>query len=624
MGKLFLAAVLFVISQSAFSGRIPDLRPLSPSLNTIQEDFNLILSQAGLEGKVKFVYIPGSTNEGMIVCSDNTVTVEVTGDHQWSQTFYMSLQRLGFLFPHPRMQISPTLSDIRNHCGKSYRWNPVTKYHGFHLHTQHPNEWVHGFLLGKKEIAFDFVRWIARNQQNIFDLTLLRQKESMIFRNLREPFQLAKDFGIHAGVTLGAALHQQNGFKLVSILGTFSDRLSLKQINKKFNRLLDNVDVSFVNMEMGTSEFTAVNYPRMIKWMNLAAEIVRERNIALVVKVHVSTNQHHAHYGNFNFLPQYADPGVGILPHTVYMYGLSDDSAPMYGNKDFKHILNFMLQEKDKRRTWFYPETSYFIALDIDAPLLLTDYLLTRANDTRILYDNNIEGQLNFTTGHEVGYWLFDWTYALLNNKDYNFDPMIGLKLMGEDVDSWKRIIDFQNEFFKNKELISIVSFQNFGDEFLPGTHQTLKRNPLKKLYRNKELLKEEIERLEEALAHMPKDLKIKNRELRNMLEITFLRVEHALKTRQAFLDKENMNEYLREARDIRMLAQERVNDVMANQRYPEALIFERHKNPTSYPYGYAYTVKNLHYWVREEEVIRRKKFSPFFMNITDFLDIVF
>ncbi len=468
------------------------------------------------------------------------------------------------------------------------------------------------------------IRWLARNQQNIFDLFLLRQKERTIFKNIRGPFALAKQFGIHAGVTFGAALHQQNGFKLVSILGTFSDYLSLRQINKKLNRLLDNVDVSFINMEMGTSEFTAVNYPRMIKWMNRAAEIAQKRNVALVVKVHVSTNQTHTHYGNFNFLPQYANPEVGILPHTVYMYGLNDDSAPMYGNKNFKHILDFMLQEKDKRRTWFYPETSYFIALDIDAPLLLTDYLLTRAEDTRILYDNGIEGQLNFTTGQEVGYWLFDWTYTLLNNKDYEFDPMIGLKLLGEDQDSWQQILDFQNEYFKKRGLISIISFQNFGDELFPGTHQTLKRNPLKFLYRNKELLKEEISLLEEAMAAVPQDIRIKNRQLRNMIEVTFLRIEHALKTRQAFLEKQSMNKYLEEAVAVRMEAQKRIDEIFATQLYPEAKIFEKHKNPTAYPYGYAYPVKNLHYWKREEEVIRRKKFSPFFMNITDFLDIVF
>lgn len=257
--------------------------------------------------------------------------------------------------------------------------------------------------------------------------------------------------------------------------------------------------------------------------------------------------------------------------------------------------------------------------------MLLTDYLLTRARDTQILYENGVEGQLNFTTGQEVGYWLFDWTYTLLNNKDYHFDPMIGLKLLGEDEDSWSRILAFQHEYFKQKGLISIISFQNFGDEISPGTHQTLKRNPLKVLNKNQKLLQEEIQLLREAIAAAPRKLILRNDELRKMWEVTYLRLHHALKTREAFLEKDHLDEHLRDAVKFRLSAQQRINAIRRDHsRYPEALIFERHPNPTSYPYGYAYTVKNLHYWKREEEVIRQKNFSPFFMNITDFIDIIF
>lgn len=623
MKKLVTVFVLFSYFQVA-QAEIPELRLLPPQETTIRADFDSIMNQANIT-ELDFEYIDGSKNSARIQCSPRQVKIIVNGDHRWSQTLYMSLQRLGFLFPHPRMQISPDITRVRKYCGRTYTWNPVTKYSGLHLHTLHPSEWVHGFLLGKSEIAFDTVRWLARNQQNIFDLSLLRQKKSIIWNNLRSPFALAKKFGIHAGVTLGAALHQQNSYKLVSIIGTLSDRLSLYQLNKNLNLLLNNVDVSFVNMEMGTSEFTPVNYPRMLKWMNKSAEITKKRNVALVVKVHVSTNQHNSQYGNFNFLPQYASPDVGILPHTVYLYGLGDDSAPMYGNKDFKHILNFMVQEKDKRRTWFYPETSYYIALDIDTGLFLTDYLLTRASDTQILHQHSIEGQLNFTTGQEVGYWLFDWSYTLFNNKDYKFDPLIGLKLLGEDVDSWTRILKFQNEYFKQKGLLSIITFQNFGDEISPGTHQTLKRNPLKQLNRNPQLLAEEIERLKDAIAAIPQDLIIKNQELKLMIEITHLRLHHALKTREAFLNRAQMPQLMKEAASIRGEAQRKINLIRGHHsRYPEALTFERHKNPTAYPYGYAYAVKKLHYWKREEEVIKKKNFSPFFMNITDWVDIIF
>lgn len=623
--KTILFLLLVVMSSAQAAPHIPDLRLLEPDEATIREDLRRIIANSESRLALDFRLTRSTANSSVVVCEADKVIIEVSGDHQWSQVFYMTLQRLGYLFPHPRLQYSPSVEKVRSHCGQSFTWKPANKYSGLHLHTLHPSEWVHGFLLGKEEIAFDTVRWLARNQQNIFDLSLLRQNKKMVFGYLKKPFALAKKFGVHAGVTLGFGFHQQNSYKLISILGTTSDRISKRQLKQNLNELLDNVDVSFVNLEMGTSEFTPVNYQRSLNWLNQAAEIITtQRKLAMVVKVHVTTNQHHPKWGNFNFLPQYAVPEVGILPHTVYLYGLGDESAPMYGNKDFKHILEFMIQEKDKRRTWFYPETSYFIALDIDTGLLLTDYLITRADDTRILWENGIEGQLNFTTGHEMGYWLFDWSFTLFNNLDYKFDPLIGLKLLGEDVDSWDRILKFQNEYFKKKGLLSIVTFQNFGDEIAGSTHQTLKRNPLKVLNQKPELLAQEITQLEEAIAHMPRNLTIKNQELRLMIELTHLRMHHALKTRLAFLHADKMNEYMDEAVQIRFEAQKRMNAIRGRHaRYPEASTFDRHTNPTAYPFGYAYGVKNLHYWHREEEVIRKKNFSPFFMNITDWLDII-
>lgn len=623
MKKFVITAALALFSLPLFAN-IPDLRLIRPDLGTIQEDLDRILDKAGVTG-VDVSYTQGTENQVNIQCQGGNVTLNVTGDHRWSQTFYMGLQRVGFLFPHPRMQISPTKTQILSHCGEMYNWNPVLKYSGMHFHTLHPSEWVHGFLMGETQIALDSIRWLARNQQNVFDLSLLIQDKKTLWENLRAPFALAKKFGIHAGVAFGAALHQQNSFMLVSLFNSFFDGRSLRQLELNLRDLLANVDVSYINMEMGTSEFTPVNYPRMIKWMNKAAALADEKGVALVVKVHVSTNQHKEPWGNFNFLPQYADPKVGILPHTVYLYGLGDGYAPMYGNHDFKHMLGFIQQEKDKRRTWFYPENSYFISLDIDTGLLLTDYLLTRATDNRILHDNGVEGQLVFSTGQEVGYWLFDWTSTLLNNRDYNFDPYIGLKLLGEDIDSWKRIVEFQNEFFKNKGLLPIVTFNNFGDEIAPGTHSILKRNSLKVLNKNPELIKEEIAKLQDAIANTPQNLTIKNEELRLMIGSTFLRMQHALATREALLDKNVVVEKLTQAVKVRNRVQSLINQVrIKHSRYPSASLWDRHKNPTAYPFGYAFSVKNLHYWFREEEIIRKKNFSPFFMNITDWADIIF
>jgi hypothetical protein len=40
----------------------------------------------------------------------------------------------------------------------------------------------------------------------------------------------------------------------------------------------------------------------------------------------------------------YSDKRLGVYPHTVQFYGL-DDYAPTYGNKNFTHILKYLLLE---------------------------------------------------------------------------------------------------------------------------------------------------------------------------------------------------------------------------------------------------------------------------------------
>ncbi|MBD66629.1 MAG: hypothetical protein CME62_15580 [Halobacteriovoraceae bacterium] len=593
-----------------------DLRSLSAQTQTVQNDLEKILAKANLEGKINFVQKSHTKNSAHLSCEAEKMTITVEAGENWSQVFYYSLQKLGFYFPHPRIQVSPKWSQVKENCGKTIQWKTAMKYHGFHLHTLHPSEWVHGFLMGKTEIANDMIRWMARNQQNTLDLSLLDIEEEKIFSYLKAPFKLAKDFGIHTGVVFGFAFHQQNQYKLVSLFDSLFEERSLKAIDKKLNYLLDNIDLSFINIEAGTSEFTPANYELSIKWMNKAAELAEKKDVATFIKIHTSTGQENEKYGNFNFLPQFANSNVGILPHTVFLYELEADDAPMYGNKNFHHIRDFMLDQKDKRNTWYYPETSYFCVQDIDVPLFFTDYLLTRANDSKFLYQNGIQGQLNFSTGQEVGYWLFDWTYTLLNNLDYEFDPYIGLKLLGEDVESWKKIAEFQNKYFVKKGLVSIITFSSLGDELLEGVHNVLKRNLLSKLSKDPKSLDSEIALLEEAIPHIPKNVEIKNKELRSMWKITEARIQHAYYNRLAMKHEDKKESYLAKSKEYREKAQGHIDHVFNNHgRYPAAQLFSRHDNPTAYKWGYAQPAKDMQYWIREEESIRANNYAFYFMS---------
>ncbi|MBK24673.1 MAG: hypothetical protein CME70_11815 [Halobacteriovorax sp.] len=631
MNKLFTIVVLVLgLSASAHADVVPSkMKLVVAKEESVSSDLLLILRKAKLDSnKIQFSRSNSPLNQVEIQCQDNQVKLTVmANDEEWSSVFYYGLQKLGFYFPHPRIQISPHEVDLLKSCQKTFKFEPAFKFRGFHLHTLHPNEWVHGFLMGKTEIAMDFVRWMARNYQNIFDLNLVRQKKKRIYRNLKAPFKLAKELGIYPGISLGAALHQQNSFKLLNLLRAVTGVGSQKALKKKLKKVANGIDFSFLTMEAGTSEFTPVAYKRAIGWMEGAASVLNPMERQLFIKVHVSSNQTHPEYGNFNFLPQYTNSTVGIFPHTVMFYGLYDEHVPMYGNENFFEIRDFTLREKSKRPTWYYPETSYFIFMDVDVPLLLTDYLTSRAEDMKNLSLENLEGHINFTTGHELGYWLMDWTVALMSNKEYAFDPMIGLKLLGEDQESWKAIVDFQTKHIKKNGIISMITAANFQDE-ISKKHRIHDRNLLKELAKNPELNEEEILKLSNAIDELPSTAKIKNKELRDLMDVTFLRIHHARQLRMALRYQKKSPrraEHIQKAREYRAKAKP-LMDTHVNEfeRYPKAKVFSKHKNPTSYQLGYGEYAKDLRLWKREEEQVRRNKWNPFFMNIYSIWNIIF
>ena len=106
--------------------------------------------------------------------------------YEWAATAYYGLQKIGFLFPHPRIQVSPTEKQIQAAVGKKYTWHPRFLFRGFHFHTMHPSEWLQGFLMGKKEIGRESIRWLARNGQNVGQVVLLEQDMKSLSANLGE------------------------------------------------------------------------------------------------------------------------------------------------------------------------------------------------------------------------------------------------------------------------------------------------------------------------------------------------------------------------------------------------------------------------------------------------------
>jgi hypothetical protein len=621
---LFVLALVFSLVGRASAP--PQLRALAVNEQVVRRDLALILKDAHLAPDLLgVVWREGDQNTVRFNCQKKPWALQVTATaEEKSATFYRGLRGLGFLFPHPRWQVSPSLADIKRQCGKTFSWKPTLRHRGLHLHTLHPNEWVRGFLMDRSDVANEIVRWSARNGQNLLDVSLVRIPLEKLETNFKAPFQLARDLGVHTGVSLGVALQQQNSYKLLTLWQAITGLGSDEALERQLEKLIAAIDTSFIVLEAGTSEFTSTDPESTIKWLNHADAIARRHNRAIFTKVHVSSNQQNKKWGNYNFLPSFAAKSVGVLPHTVMFYGLLDPKAPMYGNKDFHGIRKFMEKESQQRPAWYYPETGYWVGMDADIPLLLTDYLRTRAEDLRWLHENKLDGQLIFSTGHGLGGWLYDWTQALLVDEELKFDPYVGLTLLGEDRSVWEKIFAHQKHHFKDAGVISLISAANLQDE-LSSTHRIHDRHTIKEVAGDEKVRETEIRLLTAASAAWPDATSIKEAELARLLLVTRLRVEQALQLRLALREDGTRAEALENAKLLRLqawrLLAESRNDL---RNYADLGVMDVWANPTSYQFGYLYPSASLYWWAREERMVRDDSYWPFTENIYDIWDILF
>ena len=383
---------------------------------------------------------------------------------------YAALEQIGFGFLHPlapsiphRLRFPPYALNVSE--------NPYWPERSFHYHTQHPLELTevlqghdipmfgpqgpHCHQLYRKSEKTDgkegmgrsspdgthycerwedmvddvdaMFEWAAANRLNKVEWLLLgsfrwgdldhgelRMHRLQILTSLGHSYSLL----IGADVPLGNI--QQHAWHMVNV------RLPFEQQRKQIRDRADwvfHAGFDSLTTESGMSEFT---HPECDLMLDLLNEYARYVNYTwgkeAAVKVHCSSSQVCDDYPdprtgepiNFNFLPTFADPALGVFPHTVQMYGLDDPTAGAYGNRDFQLIEDYMHYEASigNRSVVFYGETSYWVNVDIDVPLFLPIYGQRRVHDLRRIAHrekrdgSRIAGQMNFDSGWEWGYWI--------------------------------------------------------------------------------------------------------------------------------------------------------------------------------------------------------------------------
>lgn len=554
---------------------------------------------------------------------------------------YAALEALGFGFFHPEQTFVPDALVVPDALTEVHA--PTYSWRGFHLHTMHPIELMDSFLVeGDEHLAEAerYLDWLVANRQTYVQWVLQDTVDIDAFlRHAGRIVSAAHERGLKVGIDTPFQFIQQNGWVLIPDGKSPAE----PQIEARIATLMV-VPWDVINVELGNAEFLPSDDQATFDWLNFTAELLDSRyGVELLTKVHCTSGQTAPHFDdiNFNFLPGLADPRVGVMPHTVQFYDLFR-VAPTYDNEDFSAMREFLLGEIGERRVVYYPETAYWVTFDVDVPLFLPHYGFARWNDLNRLADSGMDGQIDFSSGFEWGFWLNDWMAAssVYDAREDWRDKLAGFtRIFGRRgaamQDLLARIIEEQGrDLLERNDVAELIGWDTADDigHFIAKTEfQPVRRLPeeVRKLDADGLAAYEAdviarlteldatyagfVAELSRLGAGIPAAARPWYDELADSLAITHLRIRHVLRLDQGLVavrrgelgldprGADTARQRWLEAQDVRHQAEPIVVRRESAYRFPAERIARRRENPTSYEFGYLYTVWDLYYWKRDE-----------------------
>jgi hypothetical protein len=579
-------------------------------------------------------------------------------------------EKLGFKFYHPKRTIIP--SHNRWPAETVFHWKAMPRFDkkGFHIHTLHPIELTEQIHNPDYPNAIDdvkeYLNWLARNQQNVFQFYLLRGiNHDHWIKHAAAFVAYAHQRGILTGVEFSLASIQQRAFAAIHLLGPMPPYR--RQIDDTLAWLFE-VKWDFVSVDFTMGEYLpdVGNLCPLLKEY-IVNRITRVYKTKIFFTTHVIPGTSETVPIRTGYLESgEASPKCGILIHTVMCYSITEPFAPVYGNINQQHMLSRAIVENQRQETWYWPESAYWVAFDNSVPLLLLTYLDARLSDIKTMQKIGVDNHLTFSSGWEWGYWLVDWSIArwswiqIEGDTEKSSDPLAMIRDLFPEPSIqriFREALDLQNYYLKELRLMPLLSVLDPSAELPRPFDKPFQPRPpfsLRWLLKNASaaecdgilqgpvaLLDEYAVRMHVLVAELKRLSKrdypaqgaftpergVLLAELTRGLEITAIRSNHRALTVRAVIAKnlarsgrdDSSEMYLAEAASVREKAQAVVWLQESMYRYPTDLIGRRRKNFTSYQFGYLYPVSNLFFWYREEQQVRNERFDGFYMNIWDF-----
>ncbi len=387
----------------------------------------------------------------------------------------------------------------------------------------------------------------------------------------------------------------------------------------------------------------------MIDWLNHAV-------LFLAVNapgVEVNVQNHVGNYPNlwvqyegqtvfYYHLPQYADPRLGQTVHTLFFFDLYRDWAT-YAHPNFHLQHDYILKELPTRRVKYFPESAYWISADIDVPLFLPEYLYARWNDIHRLVAEvqqkglpPLEGHVQFSSGHEWGYWLTDYLTAKMlwqpeaPLSTFLADYAHAFGSCSTDVEGiMDSLVSIQSHYLFDDRLVAYVQGENttVDEGYLIGLETHPKRVEFEDVLAMSKKDRDAFESsvvvpLESMAAEMvPLEDAVAERcagadaaitpwceELSDGISIVRNRAEHAALLYRAILERANKGDpepYYRVATTMTSEAATIVARREKGYRFDLQRLTGDYDNPTVYPFGYLRPAHTQCYWLRREQQVR-------------------
>jgi hypothetical protein len=532
----------------------------------------------------------------------------------------------------------------------------------------------------------EYFIWLARNQQNLFQFYLLRTiDEPRWGPYMAKIVDYAHSRGIRCGLKLSLHSIQQRAYQLVSRKKP-SLRRAQRDIDARLKALFA-ADWDFVSPDLSIAEFlegVGKNSRPIEKYlfeqltqkynarMMYNTHVIQPQNVGVTNKKTTNTAKRSKAEANPH-LPDLNDPALraaGVEIHSVMNYSVTEPKAPVYGNENLRFMLEKATQEVAQRETWYFPESAYWITFDNSLPLSLMTYLEARLDDIKTMEQLGASGHLTFSSGWEWGYWTIDWSiarWAWVHTFDGQRQANHPLQYLGSLLPDTAIIwyldnaLNVEGAFLKDLELMRYMAANQPMDE-LPKRYrkpyQPSPRMSYKDLWRKADktqitqTYKHGVEPLREyatltrrwadstalmlASPMVPEQVRPLFAEWVTGLQVNALRALHRAQTlayllecrrrkvdKRRAVNKTALATLLDTARNYRLQAQKLIGIQSKRYRYPVKDLAARRPSFTAYYHGYLYSAHTLHFWLREEEQVRRKRFGVLFMNFWHFGRIV-